>query len=146
MKYLLYTIVILFVSCNTEQTRKIKYEDLPNDVKNKFQNIYNYVESPKILSNDTIWYMPPFSECYNLNTNCDCKVYSQGGVIRDAFFLIESCNRRTKIPWDNLQRVFVIKNDSIYFPISQNGTTSAGKSRAYNIKIDTLKFTVKKMD
>jgi len=117
---------ILF-SCKNHNYKEISYKELPTDVRNKFDEIYNYVE------------------CYNVNSKFPCTVKSIGGLIMEPYFVINTNNYTAKMSWDILQRVFVIKNDSIYYPFSKNGVTSSGKPRSYNIMIDTLRFRVEKM-
>lgn len=146
--FLIYIIAILFI-CNCSSTDKdnLTYRKLPSDVRTEFNNIYDYYEHPKINSaGDTIdWYMAPFAECRNLKKNCNCEIESKGGIVRNPFLIINSCNRKAIISWEILQRVFVIKNDSIYFPNSKEASTTAGKARSFNIKIDTVGFYVQKM-
>ncbi|MGC4128716.1 MAG: hypothetical protein QM564_03985 [Bergeyella sp.] len=147
-KHLRYVAIFFIYSCSSNNKKELTYQQLPFDIKTKFQYVYDYYESPKLdMKGDTIdWYMPPFSECYNLNKTCNCEIESGGGVIRNPFFMIKSCNKKVKISWEILQRVFIIKNDSIYFPNSKDAIITAGKPRSFNIKIDTIKFYVQKME
>jgi len=135
---------ILF-SCKNHNYKEISYKELPTDVRNKFDEIYNYVEVTKRINGRLVTYMPPFVECYNVNSKFPCTVKSIGGLIMEPYFVINTNNYTAKMSWDILQRVFVIKNDSIYYPFSKNGVTSSGKPRSYNIMIDTLRFRVEKM-
>lgn len=161
-------VAILFsiYSCSSKNNKDLTYQQLPSDVKAKFQYVYNHYEPPKVNSGgDTIdWYLPPFSECYNLNKNCNCEIESRGGILRNPFFVIKSCNKKVKISWEVLERVFIIKNDSIYYPYHTEkvkyedvnngeefdqvvgGTLTVGKPRSFNIKIDTMGFYVQKME
>ncbi|MEW7280416.1 hypothetical protein ABW636_17630 [Aquimarina sp. 2201CG1-2-11] len=133
--------------CNEEEPIKLKFEELPIEVRNKFTTVYNYSESPKVnLDGDTILYTPPFVECHNLDSKYKCQIESKGGIIRNPFFIVKSDNKNAKIPWSVLERVFIIKNDSVYYPISKGGIRQYGESRAKWIKIDTLKFESKKMN
>lgn len=138
--------IIWFWPVRNDDYTEITNQELPSDVRNKFKEVYNYKEPPKISSKgDTLWYSPPFVECYNMNKDCPCKIESKGGIIRDAFFVFTSCTKTKKISWGILQRVFIIKNDSIYYPWSTTAVTETGESRSTLIKIDTLKFRVEKM-
>lgn len=143
-------IIPLIISCSVSDRPDLilKYHELPLDVKNKFNYVYDYEELPKINSQgDTIdWYSPPFVECYNLSEECNCQVESKGGIIRNPFFYITSCDNKTKISWSILQRVFIIKNDTIYYAFSKSASTTTGKPRSFNVKIDTLEFHLKKMN
>ncbi|AMO20697.1 hypothetical protein [Flavobacterium columnare] len=61
-------------------------------------------------------------------------------------FVITSKNKDIEIPYGTLERVFVIKNDSLYYPFTLNGgMTGMGEPRSNYIKIDTVMFRVKKM-
>lgn len=167
MKSLMYIITVFFAfSCNSESiVENVSFKKLPSDVREKFNYVYNYYEPPKVnAKGDTITYMAPFSECYSLNKNCSCKIESKGGIVRNPFFIIKSCSKEIKISWEVLERVFIIKNDSIYYPYHTykikyedvnngkefdqvvGGHTTMDKPRSYNVKIDTLNFRVQKMD
>lgn len=140
--------VIFFIyGCSSNENRILTYKQLPPDVRDKFEYVYNYKEAPKVnVKGDTIdWYSPPFAECYNLNKSCHCEIESNGGLIDNPYFSIKSCGKKIDISWKVLQRVFIIKNDSIYFPNSRNAATSTGESRSFDIKIDTLNFTAQKI-
>lgn len=142
-------ILTLILSCgaNDKPDLVLKYKELPLDVRNKFKYVYDYEELVKMNhQKDTIgWYSPPFAECYDLNRECECKLESKGGIIRNPFFSIESCDKSSKISWAILQRVFIIKNDTIYYPFSRSASTTTGEPRSFNVKIDTLEFHGKKM-
>lgn len=137
--------IIWFWPVRNDYYTEITYQELPSDVRNKFKEVYNYKEPPKIENGIEDSYMPPFKDCYSMNKDCPCKVKSKGGIIRDAFFVITACDKTKKMSWAILERVFIIKNDSIYYPWSTSGVTTAGKPRSFNIKIDTIKFRVEKM-
>lgn len=140
------TFIIWFWPVRNDHYTEVAYQKLPSDVKVKFQEIYNYKEPPKISSKgDTVWYSPDFVECYNLNKNCPCEIQFKGGIVRDAFFVITSGGKTKKMSWAILQRVFIIKNDSIYYPWSTSAGIEAGEARSSLIKIDTLKFRIEKM-
>ena len=137
--------IIWFWPVRNDDYTEITYQELPSDVRNKFKEVYNYKEPPKIVNGLKDSYMAPFVECYNMNKDCPCKIESKGGIIRDAFFVFTSCTKTKKISWGILQRVFIIKNDSIYYPWSTSAGTRTGEARAFHVKIDTLKFRVEKM-
>lgn len=146
----LFTICLLFFlySCSQPEKKGITYKDLPLDVRNKFENVYHYKTPPVVnAEGDTVdWYSPPLAECYNLKKDCKCNVESKGGVITNPYFVITSCGKESEISWEILQRVFIIKNDSIYFPNAKNAATTTGESRAFNIKLDTISFYVQEMN
>ena len=149
MKNILYLIIIItLTSCTTKPRKKLSFDELPFDVRNKFHSVYNYKEPPTINGQgDTVtWYSPPFSECYNLNYGCGCEIGSEGGILRNPKFVISSCNKTIKISWEVLQRVFIIKNDNIYFPAAKDGILTTGEARAFNMKIDTVDFYVQKFN
>ncbi|SMP13292.1 hypothetical protein [Chryseobacterium profundimaris] len=143
----IYLIVCLY-SCSQPERKKITYRNLPSDVRAKFENVYHYKTPPVVnAEGDTVdWYSPPFAECFNLKNNCKCNVESKGGVISNPYFVITSCGKESEISWEILQRVFIIKNDSIYFPNAKNAVTTTGESRAFNIKLDTISFYVQEMN
>ena len=137
-------ISFLLISCDNEKPISLSFEELPSDVRIKFIEVYN-TEYPKITNVGDTLNSPPFVECYNLNPSLNCKIDSEGGIISNPFFVFESDKRKTKISWAVLQRVFIIKNDTIYYPISKSGLTQYRESRAKFVKIDTLTFESKKM-
>lgn len=139
------TFVIWFWPVRNDHYTEVTYQKLPSDVRSKFKEIYNYKGPPKIVNGEKDSYMAPFVECYNLNKNCPCEIQSKGGIVRDAFFVITSCGKTKKMSWGILQRVFIIKNDSIYYPWSTSAVTTSGESRSFDIKIDALKFRIEKM-
>jgi len=165
--YLKSVVLLLFLyGCSSNDKKSITYQQLPSDVKAKFQYTYNYWEPPEVnAKGDTVsLYTPKFSECYDLDKNCNCVIESKGGIFRNPFFVLKSCDyKNIKISWEVLERVFIIKNDSVYYPyqirkVKYNdvnngeefdqvigGLVTSGKSRSYNVKIDTLKFIVEKM-
>ena len=55
-------------------------------------------------------------------------------------FTIYSNGKSIKLNLNILERVFIIKGDSIYYPISGNGITTNGEPRSYHVKVDTLTF------
>lgn len=149
MKFPLKIYLLFFLySCSQPEKKEITYKDLPLDIKNTFENVYNYKTSPVVnTEGDTVdWYSPPFAECVDLKKNCKCIIESKGGIITNPYFVITSCGKKTEISWEILQRVFIIKNDSIYFPNAKSAVTTTGESRAFNIKLDTINFYVQKMD
>ncbi len=139
--------LIVFISCNEGDKDFVekKFDELPNDVQVKFNEIYNYVD----LKDPN--YLPPFSECKNVNTKYKCKVgYKYHNPFVTIFipqkFVIISNNKATEIPYGTLERVFVVKNDSVYYPFTFNGgMTAMGEPRSNYIKINTVMFRVKKM-
>ncbi|WP_243348356.1 hypothetical protein [Parabacteroides sp. FAFU027] len=137
----------LMLSCSVKNDdyKEITYQELPSDVRKKFKEVYGYKEPPKIINGKRVTYMPPFVECYNVDQNCTCRIKSKGGIIRDPYFVITSCKKTAKMSWAILQRVFIIKNDSIYYPWSNDGVTTSGEARSFDVLIDTLKFRVEKM-
>lgn len=140
--------LIFLYGCSQPERKVMAYTDLPSDVRNKFENVYHYKTPPVVnAEGDTVdWYSPPFAECFNLKKNCGCSVESKGGVVSNPYFVINSCGKESKVSWEVLQRVFIIKNDSIYFPNSASAVTTTGESRSFNIKLDTVGFFVQKMD
>lgn len=124
---------------------EMKFLQLPKDVQLKFNELYNYVDK----NNPN--YLPPFSECANINSKYDCKVeYKYHNPFLTVFipqkFIISSNNRQTEIPFGTLERVFVVKNDFVYYPFTFNGgMTAMGESRSAYIKLDTVTFRAKKM-
>jgi hypothetical protein len=143
--YFVLICIFILVGCRNHNYKEISYKELPTNVRNKFIEIYDYVEAPKRVNGRLVTYMPPFVECYNVDNKFPCTIKSIGGLIREPYFIINTNNYTAKMSWDILQRVFVVKNDSIYYPFSKTGVTSSGKPRSYNIMIDTLKFRVEKM-
>jgi hypothetical protein len=141
------TALIVLISCNEGDKDFVekKFNELPNDVQVKFNEIYNYVDlkAPN--------YLPSFSECKNVNTKYKCKVeYKYNNPLVTVFipqkFVITSNSKETEIPYGTLERVFVVKNDSVYYPFTFNGgMTAMGEPRSNYIKIDTVMFRVKKM-
>jgi hypothetical protein len=139
--------IIWFWPVRNDNYKEVAYQELPSDVRKKFKEVYDYKEPPKISSKgDTVWYSPPFVECYNIiDENCLCEIESKGGIVRDPFFVLISCDNTKKMSWAILQRVFIIKNDSIYYPWANSAGTRSGESRSFHVKIDTLKFRIEKM-
>jgi hypothetical protein len=139
--------LIFLISCNEgdKDFAEKKFNELPSDVQVKFNEIYNYTD----LRNPN--YLPPFSECKNVNTKYKCKVgYKYHNPFVTIFipqkFVIISNNKATEIPYGTLERVFVVKNDSVYYPFTFNGgMTAMGEPRSNYIKIDTVMIRVKKM-
>lgn len=116
------------------------FEDLPIDVRLKFEQIYNYCPPPIFNGRDTVEYMPPFIEAHNMNGNP--VVIKRPNTMFSNSFTISSNGKRIKLDLNILERVFIIKGDSIYYPISGNGITTNGKPRSFDVKVDTLKFRV----
>jgi len=145
---LLVFLLFCLCSCSQQERKKLAYRDLPSDVKDKFDAVYHYKTPPALnTEGDTVdWYSPPFAECFNLEKGCRCSVESKGGIISNPYLVIKSCGKESEISWEILQRVFIIKNDSIYFPNAKSAVTTTGESRAFNVKLDTLRFYVQKMD
>ena len=139
--------LIVLISCNEGDQNFVekKFDELPNDVQIKFKETYNYVnfKDPN--------YLPPFSECKNVNVKNKCKVdYKYHNSLVTVFipqkFVITSNNKVVEIPYSALERVFIIKNDSVYYPFTFNGgMTAMGEPRSNYIKIDTVMFRAKKM-
>lgn len=132
---------ILLIGCSNKlrlSDNIISFENLPNDVRIKFKEIYNYCSLPTINGKDTIEYMPPFIEAYNMNG--DTVIIDMSNDLFDNSFTIRSNGKRIKLYLNILERVFVIKNDTIYYPVSGNGITTYGEPRASNVDVDTLMF------
>lgn len=141
-------ILVLFAlfSCNEGDSDfvEINFNELPKDVQYKFNEIYNYNDKTNTS------YLPPFSECANVDSKCDCIIEYKYNSIITLFipqkFVVSTCEKTASIPFSILEPVFVVKNDSVYYPFTLNGgATTAGEARSFNIKIDTLKFHIKKM-
>ncbi|WP_428223443.1 hypothetical protein [Flavobacterium sp.] len=124
---------------------EMEFIRLPKEVQAEFNKLYDYVNR-----NNTN-YLPPFSECANINAKGDCKVeYKYHNPFLTVFipqkFIISSNKRKAEIPFGTLERIFVIKNDSVYYPFTLNGgMTAMGEPRSRYIKIDTVMFRAKKM-
>ncbi len=116
------------------------FEDLPIDVRLKFKQVYNYCPPPVIKGSDTIEYMPPFIEAYNMNG--DTVSIKSSKMMFSNSFTISSNGKRIKLDLNILERVFIIKGDSIYYPISGNGITTCGEPRSSTVNVDTLLFQV----
>jgi len=121
----------------------LKFEDLPIDVQKKYKEVYNYCTIPIVNGNDTIEYMPPFIEAYNLNG--DSVIIDKSMNFLNNSFSISSNGKRITVSLSILERVFIIKNDSVYYPVSGNGVTTYGEPRSYNVGVDTLLFQVSAM-
>lgn len=138
----LFIFLLFFISCKENPfvpDTILEFDKLPSNVRLRFKEIYEFCDS-----NDGDYeYSAPFVECYNISKDCECKIYKKGGVLQNPYFLLESCENTVKIPWTILQRVFIIKGDSLYYPIAKYSSTTYGKPRSYNILIDTLSFGVK---
>lgn len=133
----------LIIGCSNKSrfsNQTLGYEELPNDVKEKFENVYNYCHLPTINGTDTIKYMPPFIEAYNLNG--DTVVVNMNKNIFNNSFTINSSGKQIELSLNILERVFIIKDDTIYYPISGSGITTYGESRSCNVDVDTLMFQV----
>lgn len=118
----------------------ISFENLPIDVRIKFKEVYNYCSLPTINGNDTIEYMPPFIEAYNMNG--DSVIIDMSNNLFDNSFTIRSNGKWIKLYLNILERVFIIKNDTIYYPVSGNGIATYGEPRSSNVDVDTLMFQV----
>ena len=140
--------VIIIVAClssvlagcsNKSQSsaKTLGFEDLPIDVRLKFKQVYNYCP-PTFNGSDTIEYMPPFIEAYNMNG--DTAIIKMSKMLFSNSFTIYSNGKSIKLNLNILERVFIIKGDSIYYPISGNGITTYGEPRSYHVKVDTLTF------
>lgn len=146
-KSFVYLFALFLISCNEGDNDFVekKFNELPIDVQIKFNELYNYVD----LTNPN--YQPPFSECKNVNAIYKCEVkYKYHNPIATVFipqkFVIISDNKQTLIPYGTLERVFVVKNDSVYYPYTLNGgMTAIGQPRSSYIKIDTVMFRIKRM-
>lgn len=120
--------------------RKLSFEELPIDVREKFKEVYNYCPPPTFNGTDTIEYMPPFVEAHNLNG--DSVVINPHIFVFSNSFTIISSGKQIESSFDIIERVFIIKGDSIYYPISGNGITSYGEPRSNYVDVDTLMFQV----
>ncbi len=118
----------------------ISFENLPIDVRIKFKEVYNYCSLPTINGNDTIEYMPPFIEAYNMNG--DSVIIDMSNNLFNNSFTIRSNGKWIKLYLNILERVFIIKNDTIYYPVSGNGIATYGEPRSSNVDVDTLMFQV----
>lgn len=133
----------LLTGCSNKSkspVRTLSFEDLPIDVRLKFKDVYNYCPPPVINGSDTIEYMPPFIEAYNMNG--DTVSIKSSKMMFSNSFTISSNGKRIKLDLNILERVFIIKGDSIYYPISGNGITTNGKPRSSTVNVDTLLFQV----
>lgn len=143
------TNIIIIVAClssilagcsNKSQSsaKTLRFEDLPIDVRLKFKQVYNYCPPPTFNGSDTIEYTPPFIEAYNMNG--DTAIIKMSKMMFSNSFTIYSNGKSIKLDLNILERVFIIKGDSIYYPISGNGITTSGEPRSSNVKVDTLMF------
>lgn len=133
----------LFIGCSNKAQysgQTLRYEDLPADIRLKFKQVYNYCPAPTFKGSDTIEYMSPFIEAHNMNG--DTVIIKKSDMIFSNSFTICSNGKRMKFDLSILERVFIIKDDSIYYPISGNGITTSGEPRSSNVKVDTLLFQV----
>lgn len=133
----------LLIGCSNKSRfsdQTLGFKDLPADVRLKFKQVYNYCPAPTFNGSDTIEYMPPFIEAHNMNG--DTVIVKWSHMIFSNSFIISSNGKRIKLNLNILERVFIIKDDSIYYPISGNGITTSGKPRSSNVKVDTLMFQV----
>lgn len=125
--------------------RIINYEQLPADVQEKFKSVYDFCE-PTIIGNDTIPYFPEFVEVHNLNG--DSVAIKKSILAPFGFgntFYIHSGGKKFETGFYIIERVYIIKNDSIYFPINGEGISCTGVPRSEYVRIDTLKFAACKM-
>lgn len=133
----------LLTGCSNKSKSSVltlSFKDLPIDVRLKFKDVYNYCLPPVIIGSDTIEYMPPFIEAYNMNG--DTVSIKPSKMMFSNSFTISSNGKRIKLDLNILERVFIIKGDSIYYPISGNGVTTCGKPRSSTVNVDTLLFQV----
>lgn len=133
----------LMIGCSNKSKSPVQIlslEDLPIDVSLKFKDVYNYCPPPVINGSDTIEYMPPFIEAYNMNG--DTVSIKSSKMMFSNSFTISSNGKRIKLDLNILERVFIIKGDSIYYPISGNGITTCGEPRSSTVNVDTLLFQV----
>lgn len=75
--------------------------------------------------------MPPFIEAYNMNG--DTVSIKSSKMMFSNYFTISSNGKRIKLDLNIFERVFIIKGDSIYYPISWNGITTDGEPRSSTV-------------
>jgi hypothetical protein len=126
--------------------KELTYSKLPKEVQLKFDEIYNFVPPIEIeKTGDTIFNMPPNEECFNVNKSCNCKLdYKHKFFLSNLFFpqkfTIDACGKNFEVPYFILQRIFVVKNDSLYYPYTDSGTLSLGEPLSNDINIKYVKF------
>lgn len=141
----LWACILVFSLNDTPSSGSIRrFEDLPTDVKKKFKDVYNYCAPPVFDGEDTIFYFPPYFEAYNLNG--DSVEIKPSIIMFDNSYIIISDGKAIKLTLDILEHVFIIKDDSIYYPVSGNGITAEGKPLSYFVDIDTLLFQASAMN
>lgn len=131
----------LFIGCSNKHQlsdKRLSFYELPIDVRENFERIYSYCPLPVLNGCDTIEYMPPFIEAYNMNGE-SVDINMSNNIFSNSF-TISSNGKRIKLNMNILERVFIIKGDTIYYPISGNGLVTYGKPRSCNVDVDTLIF------
>jgi hypothetical protein len=129
-----------------DEYKELTYKTLPLEVKLKFDEVYNLTPSFTIDKNqDTVFNMPPNEECYSIEKTCNCKIdykhkFLFSNLLFPQKFSISSCQKKFEIPYFILQRIFVIKNDSLYYPYAPNGVLTLGEPLSNNIDIKNIKF------
>lgn len=137
---------VLLIGCSNKprfSDSMINFENLPIDVRIKFKEVYNYCSRPYINGNDTIQYMPPFIEAYNMNG--DSVIIDMSNNLFNNSFTIRSNGKCITLNLKILERVFIIKDDTIYYPVSGNGIVEYGEPRSSIVDVDTLMFQVSVM-
>jgi len=138
---------ILLMGCSNKplfSDSVIDFENMPIDVRIKFKEAYNYCSRPYINGNDTILYMPPFIEAYNVNG--DSVMIDMPKNLFNNSFKIHSNGKCITLKLNILERVFIIKNDTVYYPVSGNGIVEYGKPRSFRVDVDTLAFQMSVMN
>ena len=88
----------VLVGCSNKSQSSAKtlgFEDLPIDVRLKFKQVYNYCPPPTFNGSDTIEYMPPFIEAYNMNG--DTAIIKMSKMMFSNSFTIYSNGKSIKL-------------------------------------------------
>ena len=107
--------IVLFSSCDNGnyfvEYKTIKYQNLPKEVKLKFDNVLNnYILGDGYL-------------CYDLSEKCkDCIVYRDDKGMLGIFFnrkphvIIKNCEEVFEVPITFQGMIYVLYNEHLYFP------------------------------
>ena len=134
---LILSLIVIIISINyfffpTQKIQIIKYEDLPSDVKNEFYYIFSDVDN-----SENIFF------CKDLSPNCPCNVeptYKFLSTIIEQRVIVKTCKKSFQISFENVPRMYIIKKDTLYYPIGESYVIESGQPLSSVIDYKSLYY------
>ena len=134
---LILSLIVIIISINyffhpNQKIQMIKYENLPFDVKNEFYYIFSDVDNSEIIF-----------FCKDLSLNCPCNVeakYKILSAIIEQRVIIKTCKKSFQISFENVPRMYIIKKDTLYYPIGESYVIESGQPLSSVIDYKSLHY------